>query len=372
MKKEFSMHDTILELLEQAGPGIWLFVQKDILEFVPEEYRTMPMEVWADRFLLPWGLPIPLRDLVEDANMLARAEEYWEMVPLWEEHLTVDSNDLHSVGLMIPKTSLEGTRPAALIVPGGGYEGVSFHNEGLLTAARLDKAGYRTFILNYRVSPNRYPAPQLDLALAIKYLRANAERYQIDPDDLMILGYSAGGHLCASVAALREELEEKLQEELEMRRPDLADVYREVSLCPDKVCLGYPVISFLEDGLESCFQALTGGDESGSQALAGGGDISRIQAGGSGHPFAAGESLREHLSIEKQVDPGYPKTFVWACEDDFLVPPSNAVRMANALAVHHVPHKLILYPTGGHGCGIAAGTSAEGWIDDMLQFMEEE
>ena len=109
---------------------------------------------------------------------------------------------------------------------------------------------------------------------------------------------------------------------------------------PDKVCLCYPVISFLSEDHEPSFQALTGGDE----------------------------SLREHLSIEKQVDPDYPKTFIWTCADDSLVPPSNASRMAEALEAQKVPHKFCLYPQGEHGCFLAVGTSAEGWVDEMLDF----
>ena len=344
MSTEFSMKNTLLELLEGSGPGIRLFFQKEMLGLIPEKYHTIPMEEWADSFMLPWGLPLPLRDLVEDANMLVNEKEYWEMVPLWDkQHFTIDSNDIHSVSLMIPKSYLKGIRPAVLIVPGGSYESVSFHNEGLMTAACLDKAGYRTFIMNYRVSPNRYPDPQLDLALAIKHLRVYAKQYQIDPDDLMILGYSAGGHLCASTTALWEEIQERLQEELEKRLPDIADVYKDIPIRPNKVCLGYPVISFLKECHEPSFQALTGGDE----------------------------SLREHLSIEKQVSSDYPKTFLWACEDDLLVPAGNARRMARVLETNHVPCEFVLYPEGGHGCGIGTGTSAEGWINTMLQFMKE-
>ena len=124
-------------------------------------------------------------------------------------------NDLSPKERLLRVLSKQTVDRAPVICPGGGYENISFHGEGLVTAWRLEKAGYRTFILNYRYSPNRYPAPQLDLALAIKYLRANAAELQINPDDLMILGYSAGGHLCASTAALHEELEGALQQELE-------------------------------------------------------------------------------------------------------------------------------------------------------------
>ena len=254
MSQTFTMKNSLKELLEQAGPGMNLFLPESLLAFIPEEKQTIPMEEWADTFRMPWGMPFPAADFVQDANMIARSEQYWDMIPLWDkEHFTIDSNDIHSSGIMVPKCTLDGVRPAVLICPGGGYENLSFHNEGLCTAWRLEKTGYRTFILNYRYSPNRYPAPQLDLALAIKYLRATAAELQIDPDNLMILGYSAGGHLCASTAALREELEGALQKEMEKFRPDLLESCRGISMRPDKVCLCYPVISFLSEDHEPSF-----------------------------------------------------------------------------------------------------------------------
>lgn len=343
MTAKFSKNNSLTEILGQAGKEMCLFFPDTLLELVPEEYRNIPLSQWAESFTMPWGLPFPFKELINDANMVHNAQNNWDWVSLWTEgELTLDSNDTHSVGIMRPKCQLEGVRPAAIICPGGGYETLSFNNEGLYTAKRLEEAGYRTFILNYRYSPNRYPAPQMDFALAIKHVRANAEQYQIDPNNLMIVGYSAGGHLCASTTALRDEIEEKLMKTLEDVRPNLASAYRGIPVRPDKVCLGYPVISFLSEAHEPSFQCLTGGNE----------------------------ALREHLSIEKQLDADYPKTFVWTCEDDSLVPPSNAVRMAKALEEKQIPHLFKLYPQGEHGCHLGTGTSAEGWVDEMLSFMK--
>jgi len=338
----FSMDNSLNEVLTLAGPMIRLFMPKELAALIPEAYRDVPMKEWADGFLMPWGLPFPAADFVQDANRVRNAQQYWDLVPLWDpEHFTVETNDLHSVALMVPKLTFEGVRPAVLICPGGGYENISFHSEGLETAARMAQRGWRPFILNYRFHPNRYPAPQTDLAFAIKYIRANAQAYRIDPQNLMILGYSAGGHLCASTTALRGEIDEALQKELERVRPELAGPYSRISMRPDQVCLCYPVISFLKEDHEPSFQALTGGNE----------------------------SLREHLSVEKQIDPDYPKTFVWTCADDSLVPPSNAERMDRALSEKQIPHLFRLYPQGEHGCSTGDGTSAAGWLDEMAAYM---
>ena len=348
MKKPFTLENTILEIQEQAGPEMKLYLLPQIVDLIPEEYRNQPMKDWIDSYLMPWGFPLNGQAIIGDANMLLDPERHRELIPLWTaDDFTVTSNDLHSVCLIVLKDDLpdtDDTRPCVIVVPGGGYENIAFHDEGFTTARRLKAAGYRPFILNYRYAPNRYPLPQLDLALAIRYLRANAEKYKIDPDNLMILGYSAGGHLCASTAALRDEIDQKLNEELEKYRPDLAESTRGISIRPDKVVLCYPVISFLAEDHEPSFQALSGGDE----------------------------SLRDHLSIENQVDPDYPKTFVWTCADDSLVPPSNAVRMSEALKARNIPSMLKVYPTGEHGCSVGDGTSAEGWMNEMLDFMGSE
>ena len=343
MTEKWSENNSLKEILEHSGKEMSLFFPTTLVDFVPEEYRSIPLSQWAEAFRMPWGLPFPLDDLFISAQLTDKAQELWDWVPLWEKgKLTLNSNDTHSVGLMVPKCQLEGTCPAVIVCPGGAYENLAFYNEGYKTAKRLEQAGYRTFVLNYRYSPNRYPLPQMDLTLAIKHVRANAEQYQIDPENLMILGYSAGGHLCASTVALRAEVEEKLMEALKDVRPDLAAAYREISVRPDKVCLCYPVISCLSENHEQSFQNLSGGDE----------------------------TLREHLSVEQQVDADYPKTFLWTCEDDSLVPPSNAVRMAKALEANGIAHLLRLYPQGEHGCALAEGTSAEGWVDEMLEFMK--
>ena len=112
---------------------------------------------------------------------------------------------------------------------------------------------------------------------------------------------------------------------------------------PDKVCLCYPVISFLKEPHEGSAQALTGGQD----------------------------SLREKLSAENLVTPDYPPAFVWTCADDDCVPPSNAVRMGEALERSGVRHQLHIYPSGGHGCALAFSKEAWGWSQAMTEFFRD-
>ncbi len=342
----FTLDNTIEEILEGAGPEQSLFVDRQLLTLAQGDIHGRPLRELKESVSMIWGAPFPSDDIVSAANFALQFYERTDVLPLWTDAYDLTGNAENSVFLVALKDEHpndDAIRPAVLICPGGGYSGKSLNAEGVLTAERLQKAGYRTFVLNYRVDPNHYPLPQLDLLMAIKYLRANAGSLKVDPDDIMILGYSAGGHLCASTAALHESLEEELEKHIGKCRPAWSAAYSRISGRPDKVCLCYPVISFLDGAHDPSFQCLTGGDD----------------------------SLREKLSVETQVTADYPKTFLWTCSDDALVSPDNTMRMAAALEKNHVAHACVVYPQGGHGCSLGIGTSAAGWMDQMLDYMKD-
>lgn len=127
---------------------------------------------------------------------------------------------------------------------------------------------------------------------------------------------------------------------------DQADELAGISAKPDKVALCYPVISLEKEIHEGSAKALTGGEKEET------------------------EILRHKLSVEQLVTAEYPPTFVWTCADDDCVPPSNAVRMEEALEKAGVPHELHVYPTGGHGCALAYSKSAHDWSRAMLEFFQ--
>jgi acetyl esterase/lipase len=343
--KEIIRYPFVMEYLPIFFPIMFLnLIPKDM-----EDYSLSEIE---QKVVMPWGSPFLSDMLVEAANMIVDIIENksYSFIPLWEETQNDDYkpklnkiSDKDSVFIIKSTKKHEGKRPAVIICPGGGYNVVSISIEGIPIAKKMEDHGYCAFVLNYRVNPNFYPEPQKDLILAIQHVRANAEKYGIDPDDIMIMGSSAGGHLCASSVVLCDEISEKVIEDLETNQRNLADKYKSISAKPNKVCLNYPVISFLKEAHEDSFQALTGGSE----------------------------QLRKKLSVENFIDYKYPKTFVWACEDDELVPVSNAKRMGEALETNHVENKVCIYPTGGHGCGLAVGTSAEGWIEELINFMKD-
>ena len=103
---------------------------------------------------------------------------------------------------------------------------LSYYSEGVQLAQRMERdGGYKAFILSYRIQPNTYPQCQMDLALAIMHVRAHARQYGIDENRILVVGASAGGHLCASTAMLHEEL----KTEIFCVHPELVKLYGRIS-----------------------------------------------------------------------------------------------------------------------------------------------
>lgn len=346
--EENSINDILND--KKIMPYLPLFFQNEFIEMIEEEKREDSLQSLRESIRMPWGAPYLSELLVASVNAILDIVEKktYTILSLWGEvdntiRLDPSAKNKSAVCLMIKNRACKNEiRPAVIICPGGGYVGVSSVLEGLRIAERMEKAGYQPFVLNYRVKPNAYPAPQLDLALAVKYVRANAEKYQIDTENVMITGFSAGGHVCAIEAGLFEELEKILNNELEIVQSPLAERYRRISARPDKVSLNYARISYMLPDCGASFQIISGGEE----------------------------KLREKLSAERNVTERYPKTFLWICEDDEAVNPEECRLMEQALAAHGVEHLCRIYPTGGHGIGLGKGTSAENWMEEMLEFMK--
>lgn len=332
-----------------------VFYSEYLFDMYPKDLYELPIAREEQVAETPWGEPFSIvaDQLMDAANLVLDLKENRarRAVALWEYdekngtygEWTLEKNargGKDRVCLITPdmeqlakekKIFGDRKRPAVIICPGGGYEEVCFSGEGTPVMYFMEANGYGAFMLKYRVGKDGlYPAPQEDLARAICYVRAHAEEYQIDPENVMVLGGSAGGHLCASEAAL------------------YGSTACGISAKPDKVTLCYPVISLEKEIHEGSANALTG-------VLTGDGKEET-------------ELLRHRLSVEHLVTEEYPPTFVWTCADDDCVPPSNAVRMGEALEKAGVPHELHVYPTGGHGCALAYSKSAYDWSRAMLEF----
>ena len=330
----FTTLDSIEDILARPGMRDWLrYLYSDhSLELFPSCLASEPLRLSRHRARTPWGDDLcDLADqLVDAANLVLELQSgkrrclslrTWDD---WHPREGSSSVDPSATFLITPRSEAEKSarRPAVIICPGGGYEMVSFQNEGTPVQRYFEDRGFAAFTLRYRVAPSRWPEPQRDLLDAFAWVREHADDYGIDQWRISLFGFSAAGHLCASATALAME-----------ERPDVL---------PNALVLGYPVISFSRDVThEGSFRALTGGDE----------------------------SLRERLSVEHLVRDGFPPTFAWACEDDDTVPCENVELLASALEAQGSSHDCRVYPTGGHGCGLAFHASAWDWAPRALEFL---
>jgi acetyl esterase/lipase len=210
-------------------------------------------------------------------------------------------------------------RGAVIVCPGGGYVGLAAH-EAEPVAEWLNRQGLTAFILRYRVAPHRHPAPLEDAARAVRYVRYNAARWQVDPQHIGILGFSAGGHLASTLGT-----------HFDAGNPAAADPVERVSSRPDALILCYPVISLVKFGHRGSLENLVGGN--------------------------ASEELLGDLSNELQVTAETPPAFLWHTAADETVPVEQSLLFADALGKHGVPFELHVFPAGQHGLGLADETS---------------
>jgi acetyl esterase/lipase len=228
---------------------------------------------------------------------------------------------------------------AVVVVPGGGYGGLANDHEGKQIAAFLNSKGVTAFVLKYRVANRERPGPLLlapltDAQRAIRFVRAQAKEYGIDPKRVGIWGFSAGGHL-ASSAATHFDAGKKDGDEIDQQ-----------SCRPDFAILCYPVIS-MEDGVTH-----------------GGSKMNLL--GKNPDP-----KLVENFSNEKQVTKETPPTFIFHTSADTVVLPENAIRFYTALKKAGVPAELHIYEKGVHGVGLGRNEpSLAGWPDRLTDWLK--
>jgi acetyl esterase/lipase len=227
---------------------------------------------------------------------------------------------------------------AVLICPGGGYGGLAMDHEGHQIARWYNAMGASAFILNYRHRGKGYghPAPLLDAQRAMRVIRAEAEKWNVDPQRIGVMGFSAGGHLASTLAT-----------KFDKGRPDAEDPIDRVSCRPDFAILCYPVIAFGERFTHA-----------GSQ---------RNLLGDNPPP----ELVRE-LSSEKQVPANAPPTFLFHTQEDQVVTVENSLAFFSALHAQGVPAALHVYPRGPHGVGLAQGIEGtKDWPGACIGWLRE-
>ncbi|TWJ03431.1 acetyl esterase/lipase [Mucilaginibacter frigoritolerans] len=225
---------------------------------------------------------------------------------------------------------------AVIIFPGGGYVGLSMDNEGASVAKELNKIGVAAFVVKYRlptddIMVDKTIGPLQDGQQAIIMVRSKAAGYGIKPDQIGIMGFSAGGHLASTLGTHFDKVL--------VSNPD------NVSARPDFMLLLYPVITM------------------GSRTHAG----SRENLLGKTPP----QSLVDEYSNEKQVDAHTPPTFLVQAADDTVVPIQNSLMFFNALLTFKVKAEMHIFQAGGHGFGLDNSTTKDKWMDWAKNWLEQ-
>ncbi len=217
-------------------------------------------------------------------------------------------------------------RPAVLVLAGGAYEHRS-KRETEPVMLRFLAMGYQAFTLDYTVGRENIALhePETEVNAALVFLRENASSLDIRAHQIVLLGFSAGGHLALS------------------------------SQChfsngrADALVLCYPVVTTGVFGHDGSTYNLTGGDE----------------------------RKKEYYSLEKHIKSNLPPVFVWHTAEDEAVSPMNTILLAGALTSSHVPFEYHLFEKGKHGlsiCTLDVETPQErtqGWLDLLFSWLED-
>ena len=242
------------------------------------------------------------------------------------------------------KNAPDRKRPMVIVCGGGGYEYISDREQEPILLQFL-AMGYHACLLRYSVAPNVFPTSLLELAEAVALVRGHAKEWAVEEDKIITCGFSAGGHLAASLGVFwnREMVYGALG-----RRPE--------DVRPNGQILCYPVIS--------------------SGALAHKGSVEKLL----GAEWENDEKL-ELISLEKQVTADVPVTFLWHTLTDQAVPVENSLMFAEAMQEKGVNFEMHIYPVGGHGLSLATEETGgcdegmvqpycAGWVDMAKAWMK--
>jgi acetyl esterase/lipase len=210
----------------------------------------------------------------------------------------------------------EDAKPLVVIFPGGGYAMQAAH-EGEPIARMLNQQGFHAAVVHYRVGPrHRHPAMIHDAQRAVRLVRQHAWPWHVRPYRIGALGFSAGGHLTATLGVHYDKFT--------CPDDDLADKY---SARPDALVLCYAVIDLMTLTHKGSRENLLG--------------------------HKPDPALVELLSLQKQITAQTPPTFLWHTATDGAVPVQNSILYALACREKGVPAELHVYESGGHGMGLA-------------------
>ncbi|MGO8766734.1 MAG: alpha/beta hydrolase [Limisphaerales bacterium] len=264
-------------------------------------------------------------------------------IPLWPSGapgaLGTSSNDIPTL-TPYPADATNATGAAMVICPGGAYAGLAPH-EGNDYALWLNQHGVTCFVLKYRLGSHgyHYPVEFEDVTRAMRWVRAHAADYKIDPHRIGIMGSSAGGHLASTLLT-----------HYDAGDTNSADPVEQQSSRPDLGILCYAVITMQDQYThEGSKHNLLGRNPS--------------------------PELVKLLSNELQVTRDTPPCFLWTTFEDKTVPMENTMLFAEALRKNGVHFALHIYEKGGHGMGLADKppfAHPHPWANDCLFWLKQQ
>lgn len=205
---------------------------------------------------------------------------------------------------------------AIVIFPGGAYAMRAEH-EGKGYAEFFQSIGVNSFVVDYRVAPDYFPLPLLDARRAVRFVRANAEKFGISPDKIAVMGSSAGGHLTAMVSTYTEKIDGEDVDEID-----------KTDFLPNAQILCYAVIANPDTG---------------------------ISHEGSYRNLLGDKYDEMHVKVDPvlNVTEKTPAAFIWHTASDEAANVINGYEYAKALRQHNVPVEMHIFPDGRHGLGVA-------------------
>ena len=217
-----------------------------------------------------------------------------------------DDKDKAELTVYLPDAK-KATGRAIVCCPGGGYSHLAMDHEGHQWAIFFNNQGIALIVLKYRMPHGNYVVPISDAEQAMKIVRQNAAEWHIDPHNVGIMGFSAGGHLASTIAT-----------------------HSKGDAAPDFQILFYPVITM---------------------------DLGFTHKGshdnllGTNHDKKKLRKLEAEYSNDQQVNRTTPRAFLALSDDDKAVPAANGFGYYQQLYKHDVPASIHIYPSGGHGWG---------------------
>ena len=224
---------------------------------------------------------------------------------------------------------------AVIICPGGGYGILAIDKEGHDVAKKFQEIGVTAFVLKYRlpsdlIMKDKSLGPLQDALQAIYLVRKNAASFNVDPNRVGIMGFSAGGHLASTASTHFADMKIDNQENISLR--------------PSFSILIYPVITF---GISTH-----------------GGSVKNLLGE---NPT---EEQKKYFSSERQVTPQTPPAFLVHANSDKSVPVQNSLRYNEALVKNNVPVEMHIYQAGGHGFGLFNKTTKDDWFERLKNWLE--